>query len=218
MKKYFIPILMIAASIPFGSCSSNDAIEPDDIPVSSGKALIAYFTLPETDGVDAVAGASRVIVDGNLYGNVQYIAQVIHEATEGDLFEIKTVQQYPGIHQPLIDFASDEKAAGARPQLSTHIENLDDYDVIFIGYPIWWSDLPMPLYTFFDEYDFSGKTIIPFCPHGGSSWSGTTNAIGRLEPNARIVDGFLVNRTNVAGSKSDIISWLQDINIITTND
>lgn len=218
MKKYFIPILMIAASIPFGSCSSNDAIGPDDIPVSSGKALIAYFTLPETDGVDAVAGASRVIVDGNLYGNVQYIAQVIHEATEGDLFEIKTVQQYPGIHQPLIDFASDEKAAGARPQLSTHIENLDDYDVIFIGYPIWWSDLPMPLYTFFDEYDFSGKTIIPFCPHGGSSWSGTTNAIGRLEPNARIVDGFLVNRTNVAGSKSDIISWLQDINIITTND
>ena len=169
MKKYFISILMIVASIPFGSCSSDDTTEPDDIPVSNGKALIAYFTLPETDGVDAVAGASRVIVNGNLYSNVQYIAQVIHEETGGDLFEIKTVQQYPGLHQPLIDFASDEKAAGARPQLSSHIENLDDYDVIFVGYPIWWSDFPMPLYTFFDEYDFSGKTIIPFCPHGGSS-------------------------------------------------
>ncbi|MDO5349128.1 MAG: flavodoxin, partial [Lachnospiraceae bacterium] len=129
--------------------------------------LIAYFSVMETDGVDTVGGASRVAVDGEVLGNNEYVAQLIQQETGGDLFAIETVQDYPTIHDPLLEFAYNEKAENARPELASQIENLDQYDVIFLGFPNWNADLPMPLYTFLEEYDFSGKTIIPFTTHGG---------------------------------------------------
>lgn len=176
--------------------------------------LIAYFTMPETDGVDAVSSASRVIADGELLGNTQYIAQIIEQATDGELFHIQTVQEYPGEHDPLIDFAADEKAEGARPELSTHIDNLGNYDVIFIGFPNWWADLPMPLYTFLEEYDFSGKTIVPFSTHGGSGFSRTISTITDMEPDATVIqDGFTISRNNVTKAKDDVIAWIDGLGL-----
>lgn len=176
--------------------------------------LIAYFTMPETDGVDAVSGASRVVVGGQVVGNVQFIAEAIHSSTDGDLFQIKTVQEYPGIHEPLINFAKEEQTKGARPELSTHINNIDDYDIIFIGYPNWWADLPMPLYTFLETYDLTGKTIVPFCPHGGSGFSDTISAISKLQPKAKVItDGFTVSRDKVANSANNVSAWVQGLNI-----
>lgn len=171
--------------------------------------LVAYFTMPETDGVDAVSGASRVVVDGNLYGNTQYLANLIHERTGGELFEIEAVQAYPGEHEPLIDQAAEEQSADTRPELAAHIENLDDYDVIFLGYPNWWADLPMPLYTFLEEYDFSGKTIIPFNSHGGSRFSGTIETIQRLQPGAEVIaDGYTISRDDVGEAGNSLGKWL----------
>lgn len=171
--------------------------------------LVAYFTMPETDGVDAVSGASRVVVDGNLYGNTQYLANLIQERTGGELFEIETVQEYPGEHEPLIDQAAEEQSADTRPELAAHIENLDDYDVIFLGYPNWWADLPMPLYTFLEEYDFSGKTIIPFNSHGGSCFSGTIETIQRLQPGAEVItDGYTISRDDVGEAGNSLGEWL----------
>lgn len=125
-----------------------------------GKTLVVYFSVPETDGVDASSGASRVVSDGKVMGNTRYVADIISGATGGDLFEIKTVRAYPGSHKALIDAAKVEIDSKARPQLVTHIKNLDDYSVVFVGFPNWWYDMPMPLYTFFEEYDFSGKTVM----------------------------------------------------------
>ncbi|MFR5787297.1 MAG: flavodoxin [Christensenellales bacterium] len=89
------------------------------------------------------------------------------------------------------------------------MENFDQYDTIFIGYPTWWYDLPMVMYSFFDEYDFSGKTIIPFNTHNGSRFSGTIQTIEQLEPNATVIEnGFTVNERNAAKSQSDIDKWL----------
>ena len=173
--------------------------------------LVAYFSVPETDGVDASSGASRVVSDGKVLGNTQYVATVIREATGGDLFEIKTVRTYPGSHKALIDAAKEEIDSGARPKLATHIENLKDYDVIFIGFPNWWYDMPMPLYTFFDEYDFSGKTIVLFCTHGGSRFSGAIKTIRELEKGATVLDGYAVSRDRVADSKDGILKWLEKI-------
>lgn len=147
----------------------------------NGKVLVAYFSVPETDGVDASSGASRVVKDGKVMGNTQYVASVISKATGGDLFEIKTTYKYPSSHQPIIDAAKKEQDENARPQLTTHIKNLNDYDVVFVGFPNWWYDMPMPLYSFFDEYDFSGKTIVPFCTHGGSRFSDAVKTIRGLE-------------------------------------
>ena len=173
------------------------------------KVLVAYFTVPETDGVDASSGASRIIDNGQLYGNTEYIARIISGATGGDLFAIKTIQTYPGGHKELVEAAKKEAEAKARPRLASRIENLKDYDVVFVGYPNWWYDMPMPLYTFFEEYDFSGKTVIPFCTHGGSRFSQSVKTIAELEKNATVIQGPSVTLDNIAKAKDNVLKWLQ---------
>ena len=188
-------------------------------PASDAKILIAYFTVPETSGVDAVAQASRVVENGEVVGNVEFIANTIQEETGGDIFAIETVQTYPGEHQALLDFAAAEMAANARPELSTSISNLSDYDVIFLGYPIWNADLPMPVYTFLDTYDLSGKTVIPFTAHGGSGFAGTINTVASQEPGAEVErDGFSVSRNSVSAAKSDIVSWVHELGYTKTEE
>ncbi len=189
--------------------NSNVVNEPVE---ENSKILICYFSFPETDSTDASSGASRVVIDGEMKGAMQYMAEIISDTTGGDLFRIETVQDYPGTHEPLVDQAADEKADSARPELSTHIENLDAYDTIFIGYPNWWADMPMPLYTFLEEYDFSGKTIIPFNSHGGSRFSNTIETIASYEPDADVItDGFTVSRDDVADVEADLIEWVHNL-------
>lgn len=186
----------------------------DTAETGNGNILIAYFSVMETDGVDTVAGASRVAVNGEVLGNNEYIAQIIQRETGGDLFSIETVQDYPTTHDPLLEFAYNEKADNARPELATQIENLDSYDVIFLGYPNWNADLPMPLYTFLEEYNFSGKTIIPFTTHGGSGFSRTIQTISDLQPNATVIsDGLSISRNSVSGAESDVVDWVSGLNL-----
>lgn len=178
---------------------------------SESNILIAYFTMPEdvdTEGVDAIAGASIVVNGGEVMGNVEYMASVIQETVGGDLFQIETVEQYPLDHDPLVDQAAEEQDADARPELATHIDNLEQYDTIFLGYPNWWGDMPQALYTFLEEYDFSGKTIIPFCPHGGSGFSRTESTIAELQPGAAVSEnGLTISRNDVADSHDQIAQW-----------
>lgn len=201
------------------SPSSTTGQEPssgtqDTTPAATGDGgiLIAYFGVPETDGTDTVANASRVSTSDGVVGNCQFIAQAIQQAVGGDLFAIETVQDYPGTHQPLLDFAYEELRQNARPELSGEIENLDDYSVIFLGYPNWNADLPMPLYTFLESYDFSGKTIIPFVTHGGSGFSRTISTIADLQPNATVLtDGLSVSRNSVPNAAQEAMDWASEI-------
>ena len=198
--------------------STPENSDVDESAVSSNggtKILIAYFSMPEDvlpDGVDAIAGASVVVKDDEVLGNTQYIAEIIQRTVGGDLFRIETVQTYPAMHDGLLDFASEELQNNARPELSSHVEDMDSYDVIFLGYPNWWADLPMPLYTFLEEYDLSGKTIIPFCPHGGSGFSRTESTIAELQPEAMVSENsFTISRNNVANGEIDVITWLESL-------
>ena len=194
--------------------SASDAASQAEGAAAEGNDLIAYFSVPETDGVDAVAGASRVVVNGEVLGNSQYIAQLIQQEAGGDLFRIETVQEYPGSHDPLLEFAYNEEAENARPELASQIENPDSYDVIFLGYPNWNADLPMPLYTFLEEYDFSGKTIIPFTTHGGSGFSRTIQTIQELQPEASVVeDGLSISRNDAADAQEDVSDWVAGLGI-----
>ena len=189
--------------------------EQGDLAAASSNILIAYFSVPETDGVDAVEGASRVVVDGEVLGNTQYIAQLIQQQTGGDLFRIETVQEYPGSHDPLLEFAYNERAEGARPELAAQMENLDSYDIIFLGYPNWNADLPMPLYTLLEQTDLSGKTIVPFTTHGGSGFSRTIQTIQELQPNATVIsDGLSISRNSVAQAEGDVASWVSGLGLI----
>ncbi len=186
----------------------------DDAQTGNSNILIAYFSVMETDGADTVASASRVVSDGELLGNTQYIAQIIQQETGGDLFRIETVQEYPTTHDPLLEFAYNERGEDARPELSSQIENPDSYDVIFLGFPNWNADLPMPLYTFLESYDFSGKTIIPFTTHGGSGFSRNIQTISELQPDANVIsDGLSISRNDVAEAESDVVNWVSGLDL-----
>ena len=190
---------------------TNDTITND----SGRKILIGYFSLPEnadTSGVDAVAGASIVLNNEKVLGNTEYMAYAIQEAVGGDLFRIETVQQYPLEHEPLVEMADEEQNGNARPELLNRVENMEQYDTIFLGYPNWWGDMPMPLYTFLEEYDLSGKTIIPFSSHGGSGFSRTESTIAQMQPNASVSEnGLTVSRNDVADSYEDVFQWAENI-------
>ena len=180
----------------------------------AGNILIAYFSVPETDGTDTEAGASRVAVDGEVLGNTQYVAQLIGQETGGDLFRIETIQEYPGTHDQLLGFAYEELAKDTRPELASKIENLDGYDTIFLGYPNWNAELPMPLYTFLEETDLSGKTIIPFVTHGGSGFSRTVQTIAQLQPEAEVLaDGLSISRNAAASSADSVSQWVDHLGL-----
>lgn len=180
------------------------------------KTLVVYYSLVLPDGTDASASASRVIVDGEPYGTTEYMAKVIQKETGADLFRIQTVQEYPTEYRDVTNQASQEKESNFRPELATHIENIDEYDTIFVGYPNWWGDMPMALYSFFDEYDLSGKKIIPFNSHGGSGFSSSVQEITELEPNATVrTDGLTISRNVMASSESTIVNWLEKMWSVT---
>ena len=179
---------------------------------SDRKTLVVYYSLVLPDGMDASVSASRVIVNGGPYGTTEYMAKVIQEETGADLFEIQTVQEYPTEYRDVTNQASQEKESGFRPELASHIDNIDQYDTIFVGYPNWWGDMPMALYSFFDEYDLSGKTIIPFNSHGGSGFSQTVQSIAQLEPNAEVsTEGLSLSRGSVSTSRDTIAEWIANL-------
>lgn len=190
--------------------STNEATEP----ISENKTLVVYFSMPETtdpDNMTQEEDNSTVVINGEVLGNTQYVAYVIQENIGADIFRIEPETPYPTDHDTLVDLAAEEQDQAARPAIKDHIENLEQYDTIFIGYPNWWGDMPMILYSFFDEYDFSGKTIVPFNTHGGSGFSNTISTIADLEPDANVNEnGFTVSRNNVQEAESDIIAWLNE--------
>ena len=177
--------------------SSNAVTEAVQNNTDNENILIAYFSVPEnvdTDGIDANSGASIVVKNKDVLGNMQYMAMTIQEAIGGD--------------ETLVNQAKEEQNEEVRPELATHIENVEQYDIIFLGYPNWWGDMPQPLYTFLEEYDFSGKTIIPFNSHGGSGFSNTIEEIKKLQPNATVKDdGLSISRNDVADSEQEITDW-----------
>lgn len=195
--------------------SSNAVTEAVQNNTDNENILIAYFSVPEnvaTDGIDANSGASIVVKNKDVLGNMQYMAMTIQEAVGGELFRIETTEQYPLEHSALVDKAKLEQNKDVRPELATHIDNLNQYDTIFLGYPNWWGDMPQPLYTFLEEYDFSGKTIIPFNSHGGSGFSNTIKEIKKLQPDATVSnEGLSISRNDVSGSAQKIIDWAKGI-------
>lgn len=172
--------------------SLSFALAPPVQAQSSKKILVAYFSHTQT---------------------TEKVAQEIHKRVGGDIFKIETVRPYPIEHRETVDFAEKERDSNARPALKTNVENMESYEVIFLGYPIWWYTLPMPLFTFLESYDLSGKTIIPFSTHGGSRMSGTEDVIRKLHPAARVQDGLAVSRKVISnnpksGAEKPVVDWL----------
>lgn len=219
MKRFVYLLLTTVFMVSLVACdNSQNQIENNGTHTSQTIAkegdsvLIAYFTAAENSGVDAISSTSYTTIDGTDVGRVRAVADMIKEGTGGELFSIQTETVYPADGEELIDYASQEQDEDARPVLTSEIENFDQYDVVFIGYPTWWYDMPQALYSFFDTYDFSGKTIVPFNVHNGSQFSGTIETIKKLEPNATVVtDGYTVSENDVADASEDVQVWLTSL-------
>ena len=182
-----------------GSSSSNETS-------SNSNILVVYFS---HTGENYSVGVIEK-------GNTHIIADMIAEETGADMFEIQPVNPYPDTYDGCKDVAKQEQNENARPEFVGNVANMEQYDTVFIGYPIWWGDLPMVVYTFLESCDFSGKTIIPFCTHEGSGLSGTNRSIENICSDATVLDGLAI-RGSVAQNqqdkaKSDVVKWLNGLN------
>jgi len=165
--------------------------------------LIAYFSrADENYGVGMIEK-----------GNTEIIAEMIADETGGELFHIERSTPYPADYDECTDEAKIEQEENARPELALDLENIESYDTIFLGYPIWWSDMPMAVYTFLESHDFAGKTIIPFCTHAGSGLSSTVSSIQAVCPDATVLDGFSIQGSTAQNERSNaneaVMEWLR---------
>ena len=163
----------------------------------SAKSLVIYFSrADENYGV------------GNITeGNTAILAKMIAQKTGSDIFEIVPEKAYPKSYNECTTVAKDEQRKKARPAYKGDIDT-SAYDTIYIGYPIWWGDLPMVVYTFLEAHDLSGKTIIPFCTHEGSGLSGTDNNIKKLCPDADVAKGLAINGSSCNSAETSVKKWL----------
>ena len=192
--------------------SSTEPVDDASDPTSEGtNTLVVYFSVPDS------RDNSYVEINGERLGNTQYMAQVIQENTGADIFRIEPTTPYPTDHEALLEAAQNEIRTNARPEINGTIENFDSYDVVFVGYPNWNADMPYIMYSFFESYDFSGKTIVPFMTHGGSGFSGTLGTIAELEPDATMLEGKAISRSSIEDAEQEIIDWIDEIGLLKKN-
>lgn len=166
------------------------------------KTLIAFYS---RRGQNYVSGSIKDLK----IGNTEAVALMIKEITGGDIFRIDTVKVYPVDYNETTDVSKEELRAKARPELTAHVPDMEAYDTIILGYPNWWGTMPMAVYTFLEEYNFSGKTILPFCTHEGSGLSNTERDIARTCQTAKIKKGLSILGSRAADARADVESWIK---------
>lgn len=196
--------------------TNSESEPPEEVSIGSN-ILIAYFTWaentvvenPDAVDVDAVTSASVL-----LPGNTAKLAEWIQEATGGDMFSIITTEPYSSDYDECLEQAIEEHDEDARPTLTSRVENMDDYDVIFLGYPNWWYSCPMAILTFIEDNDLSGKTIIPFCAHGTGGLARSVRDItAALPDDCTVLEAFGAYRPDVDTAQEEINEWLTGLDI-----
>ncbi len=167
-----------------------------------GKILVAYFSLA---GEQYEVGVIEK-------GNTEIVAEMIAETVGADTFKIESTEEYPTTYDGLLDISKKEQ--NDPPQIANTVDNISDYDTIFLGYPIWWGDTPTIIKVFLQSYDLSGKTIIPFCTHGGSGLSGTDKTISELCPDSTIGESLAIRGSTAQNdrdsTKESVTKWLEE--------
>lgn len=183
---------------------------------SDKKILIAYFTWADNtfvanpSSVDINATTSASVLPP---GDAGLIARWIQEETGGDLFSIITENKYSSDYDECLNKARRERDGNERPRLTGRVNDMEDYDIIFLGFPNWWYTCPMAVFTFLESYNFSGKTIIPFCAHGTGGLSRTVRDIRRIVPSdCKVFDAIGVYRPEVRNSKNRVVEWVRGLN------
>ena len=178
-----------------------------------GNILIAYFSLwdnaPwEQEGVDTNTSASVVVDERGASGTTRYVAQMIQDVVGGDIHAILTTEPYSADFDAVV---SENHSESSR-SISSTVDNMEQYDVVFIGYPVWATTLPQAVRTFLSEYDFSGKTVVPFCTHDGYGAGRSFSTVAELAVGAETLDGLAIHAPDVPGSGETVAEWLNGLN------
>ena len=209
MKKIFIAFLALAlCGICMTLSAKNTSTEKKTMENTNKnrKVLVAYFSRT----------GEQYSVGNITEGNTAIIAKMIAAKTGGDLFEIKVAKDnYPKGYSALTDYAKEEKQKKARPEIVGKVAKFADYDTVFIGYPNWWSDMPMPVYTFLESYDFTNKNVVPFCTHEGSGIGGTENNVKNAAKGSKPLKGFAIYGHTAQNERTEaekkVSQWLKEI-------
>ncbi len=237
MKKIILLIPLCVAMLAFSACGSENNTAENTAPegsaaVSENSADISEnnekITQNETSSaadknvaeqsaeVPKTASSKSIVVYFSCTGNTKAVAEIIAEKQGADIYEIVPEQPYTdedldyGNRSSRSTFEQDDSSS--RPAISGSID-LSGYDTVYVGYPIWWADMPRIMYTFFDAYDLSGKTIAPFCTSGGSGLSGTPKTIAGLEPDAAVTAGLHASSYSADDADADVANWLAEIGL-----
>ncbi len=202
--------------------AERDSDTSEETVKSDSKVLVAYFAYSENMGdttgmeADAVSSASLNRSTNNSEGNLQVMAEVIRAETGADVFHIQMTEPYDPDYSTMLPVAIDQMENEKWPALQEKIENLEDYDVVYLGTPVWNSVLPPALHTFFSENDMSGKTIIPFGIHLGSGFGRMIDEMKELAPQADVTEGFTINASTANDEvESEFRTWLTEKNLVS---
>ena len=190
--------------------STSQTAEETQVSNKENDTLIVYFSAANMNDVDAVTSATPLI---DAESSVEWIANIIQEKTGADIARIIPAEDYPLSYDDVADAAKKEADNEVHPAIQSLDVDPTSYKTVFIGYPMWWYRMPMVLETFFDTYDFSGVTIIPFNTHEGSRDGGTYDMIRDREPDATVLDGIAIRGGNAGedSAKDDIEEWLDGL-------
>ncbi|MBS6397596.1 MAG: flavodoxin [Clostridiales bacterium] len=193
--------------IAYFTWADNTVVEDQEAAVESAMAHYEAMGDAALYGADAISSASVVVP-----GNTARLGEWIQQETGGDLFSIQVKDPYPSDYEECMDRASREDAENVRPELTGSVEAFSDYDVIFLGFPNWWSSLPMPVLSFVEQYNFSGKTVVPFCAHGTGGLSATVRDLkAALPDSAAVLDPLGVYRADIMEAQPQVQNWLKEL-------
>ena len=195
-----------AGLLSLTGCSSNE--ETKDVSTEGISKELPESTSKELPLSDT---KNSLVAYFSHSGNTREIANQIHESTGGDIFEIQTVDPYPGDYDKVVEIAKQEQKSAYRPALKIKVETMDSYNTVFVGYPNWWGTIPMAVFTFLEGYDFSGKTIVPFCTHEGSLLGRSVTDIAKLCPQSTLLEGLAVRGKDVKKAQNKVSQWLREM-------
>ena len=231
MKRIAAVFTALALLLTFAACSSGtnraasassapqQSSAPDPTPAEesnnpdNSSAPSEEASAPSGSSAPDKTGSNALVVYFSRSGSTKNVAEAIQTQTDADIFEIIPAEPYSDDYDTVLNLAQEEQRDNARPAISRSIENLEQYDIIYVGYPIWWGDMPMILYTFFDTYDLSGKTVALFCTSGGSGRSGTVDTVKSLEPSAEVTDGLHIGSGSSSDPDSAVGEWFKNIGL-----
>ena len=214
MKKNLVMLMLLVLICSAVPSLAEERAETPHILVAYLSRAGENYNVGETREGSASAAYAGYIEKGN----TAIMAALIAEMTGGDLFEITTVTPYPEDYASMLRVAQEEIDTDARPELAASVENTADYDVIFIGYPIWHGKMPQAIYSFIESYDLDGKTVIPFNTHEGSGQSGTQRVISNALPNCTVLQGLAIQgktaQENKGRARELLTDWLTGLNLL----